>query len=280
MELSIIILNYKSSQLIKYQLKKLANYNFNFDTEIIVIDNDSRDDIESIVQEFPNVKFIQSGKNIGFCAANNLAAKSARGKYIMILNPDIRIEQFTIEKLYETLKSNDNIGIIGPRLINADGSTQETSFTFPNIYYPLFRRTFLGKTKIGQKWLYKFLLKDKDRTKNFEVDWLQGACFIIKMHVFNKINGYDEKIFMYLDDMDLCRRVWEAGYSVYYMGEVTAIHLHQKMSANKNIFISIFTNKLSRIHIKSWLHYIKKYSGMDFPKNCPSGKNYSNSQVK
>ena len=120
MELSIIILNYKSSQLIKYQLKKLANYNFNFDTEIIVIDNDSRDDIESIVQEFPNVKFIQSGKNIGFCAANNLAAKSARGKYIMILNPDIRIEQFTIEKLYETLKSNDNIGIIGPRLINAD----------------------------------------------------------------------------------------------------------------------------------------------------------------
>ena len=280
MDLSIIILNYKSSKLIKYQLKKLANYNFQFDTEIIVIDNNSQDDIQEIVKEFPNVKFIQTGKNIGLCAANNLAVKQCGGKYIMILNPDIRIEQSTIEKLCETLKLNNDIGIIGPRLINADGSTQETSFNFPDIYYPLLRRTFLGETKIGRKWLYKFLLRDKDRTKNFEVDWLQGACFMIKKEVFDKINGYDEKIFMYLDDMDICRRVWGAGYSVYYMGEVSAIHLHQKMSADKNIFISIFTNKLSRIHIKSWLYYTKKYWGIKFPKNCPSSKNYSNSQVK
>lgn len=278
--LSIIILNYKSANLIKYQLKKLVNYTFNFETEIIVADNNSRDNIEIILKEFPGVKFVDNKKNIGFCAGNNMAISQSRGDYILILNPDIRIEQSVIEKLYSTLTSNEDIGIVGPRLINADGSTQETSFKFPDIYYPLFRRTFLEKTKIGQKWLYNFLLKNKDRTKNFEVDWLQGACFMIKKHVFDQINGYDEKIFMYLDDMDICRRVWEIGYLVYYMGEVTAIHLHQKMSADKNIFISIFTNKLSRIHIKSWIHYVKKYWGMGLPINCPSAKSYSNSQVK
>lgn len=278
--LSIIILNYKSSKLIKYQLKKLTTYNFSFDTEIIVADNNSHDNIETILKEFPNVKFIDNKKNIGFCAGNNSAISHSKGDYILILNPDIRISSDAIEKLYLTLKSNENIGLIGPRLINADGSTQETSFAFPDIYYPVFRRTPFGKTKTGERWLDKFLLKNIDRTKNSQVDWLQGACFMIKKSVFDEIKGFDEKIFMYLDDMDICRRVWETGKSVYYMGEVSAIHLHQKMSADKNIFISIFTNKQSRIHIKSWLYYIKKYWKVNLPEKCPSRKNYSNSQVK
>lgn len=278
--LSIIILNYKSSKLVKYQLKKLTTYNFSFDVEIIVADNNSHDNIETILKEFPGVVFVDNKKNIGFCAGNNRAISHSKGDYILILNPDIRIEQSSIEKLYLTLKSNENMGLIGPRLINADGSTQETSFAFPNIYYPLFRRTPFGKTKTGQRWLNKFLLKNIDRNKNLEVDWLQGACFMIKKEIFNKIKGYDEKIFMYLDDMDICRRVWEIEKSVYYMGEVSAIHLHQKMSIDKNIFISILTNKLSRIHIKSWLYYTKKYHKKNLPKDCPTIKNYSNSQVK
>ncbi len=280
MDLSIIILDYKLSKLIKYQLKKLTTYNFRFESEIIVVDNDSHDDIENVLKEFPTVKFIQTGVNNGYGAGNNFAVKTARGEYILIINPDIRIEQESIEKLYYTIKSNENIGILGPRLINADGSIQETSFKFPDIYYPLFRRTAFGKTKMGKNWLNKFLLKNIDRTRNTEVDWLMGACFMIKKSVFDKINGFDEKIFMYLEDMDLCRRVWEIGKSVYYMGEVKAIHLHQKMSANKNVLISIFANKLSRIHIKSWLYYIKKYWKKELPHNCPSYKNYSNSQVK
>lgn len=266
MPLSIIILNYKSANLVKYQLKKLTTYNFSFQTEIIVIDNDSCDNIEEVVKEFPSVHFIQAGVNNGCGAGNNFAAKTAKGDYILFLNPDIRIELDTIEKLYYKIDSDENIGIIAPRLENGDGTIQETCFSFPDIYYPLFRRTSFANTKFGQKWLYKFLLKDLDKTKNSKVGWIMGSCFMIKKSVFDKINGYDDNIFLYLEDTDLCRRVWESGKQVYYMGEVSAIHLHQQQSANKNVFISIFTNRLSRIHIRSWLYYMKKYYKKPTPK--------------
>ncbi len=267
MDLSIIILNYKSSNLVKHQLKKLTNYNFSVDVELIVIDNNSNDNIKTVLENFPNVKFIESKENRGYGAGNNLAMRHAGGEYVLILNPDIRIEKDTIEKLYYKIRSDANIGIIGPRLINADESTQETSFSFPNILYPLFRRTSLGNTKIGKKWLDKFLLKHIDRKQNSKVDWLMGSCLMIKKSFFEELGGFDEKIFMYLEDMDLCRRIWEKGKQVYYMGEMSAIHLHQKMSADKNIIISIFTNKLSRIHIKSWIYYVKKYFNRPLKKN-------------
>ena len=100
MELSIVILNYKNANLIKYQLKKLANYKFEFDSEIIVVDNNSHDNIEEVVKtDFPNVKFIKSNKNLGYVNGNNIGIDNAQGKYILILNPDIRIEKEVIQKL-------------------------------------------------------------------------------------------------------------------------------------------------------------------------------------
>jgi len=100
-----------------------------------------------------------------------------------------------------------------------------------------------------------------------------GACFVSPKKVLEDINYLDEKIIAYLDDTDLCRRIWESGKSVYYLGEISAIHLHQKASGDgKNVVFSLLSNKYSRMHLKSWIYYILKYFKKDLPKGCPSSK--------
>lgn len=274
MELSIIILNYKQANLIKYQLKKLANFKFEFESEIIVVDNNSKDNISEILnQNFPQVKLIQSSKNLGYPAGNNLGIQNAQGKYILVLNPDIRIEQNTIEKMLKFIKNNFEVGLVAPRLNNADGSIQYTCYRFPDWHYPFYRRTSLGKTKAGNKWLNKFLMKDFDHQTVRKVDWVMGSCFVLKKEDAQQENFHDEKFFMYLSDMDLCRNLWNQDKAVYYLGNISAIHLHQKASAEKNIFQSLIFNKLSRIHLKDWLYYLRKWKKQDLPKSCPSNNN-------
>lgn len=267
MDLSIITLNYKQANLIKHQLKKLYHYNFEFDNETIIVDNNSNDNIQEIIEsDFPKANFIKSKSNLGYAGGNNLGIKKARGDYILILNPDIRISKKSIEKMLDFLKKNPQAGLIAPRLINADKTTQETCFRFPNWLYPLFRRTGFGKTKNGKKWLAKFLMKDFDHKSTKKVDWIMGACWMANKKIIQEIQYLDENYFMYLEDMDLCRRLWNKNKAVYYSGEISAIHLHQKASENKNIIYSLFFNKLSRIHLKSWLYYIKKWKKQASPK--------------
>lgn len=266
-------MNYKLADLIKYQLRELMSYQFGFESEIIVVDNDSRDNIDIVMKEFENVKFIQTGMNRGCGAGNNVAIKQAQGEYILILNPDIRISKSTIEYMYNFLQNHDGIGIVAPRLINADDTLQETCFRFPNIFYPFFRRTILSKTNIGKKWLDNFLMRDVNHELIQEVDWVMGSCYMTKKKNYENIGYFDEKIFLYLEDVDICRRIWDSGYSVYYLGCISAIHLHQQASRNKaNVLFSILFNKLTRAHIKSWLYYVKKNRGRSYPLNCPSSK--------
>lgn len=288
MDLSIIILNYKSTNLIKYQLKKLYYYNFvnlcedkKLEVEIIVVDNNSHDKISEVLEtNFPNVKLIKSSENNGYGSGNNLGIKSALSKYILVLNPDIRIEKNVVEKLYEFIKDKEDIGLLAPRLINADGGIQDTCFSFPDWKYPIYRRTRLANTKAGKDWLDKFLMRKSDRTSTMQVDWIMGACFMIKKSTMESIGYFDDNIFMYLEDTDLCRRLWEKNKAVYYMGELSAIHLHQKGSEGKNILKSLLNNKLSRIHLNSWIYYMKKYRGRKLPLYCPSSKeNQTNSEV-
>jgi GT2 family glycosyltransferase len=269
MELSIVILNYKNANLIKYQLKNLVDYKFEFNSEIIVVDNNSQDKIEKIVMaNFPSVKFIKSDKNLGYVKGNNIGVDNAQGKYILILNPDIRIEKKAIERLLDFIKQHPNAGLVAPRLINADQSTQETCYRFPDWHYPFYRRTSLSQTKSGQKWLHKFLMKDFDHKSIRKVDWVMGSCYILKKDDVHK--HHDPNFFMYLSDMDLCRDLWKNEKIVYYLGDISALHLHQKASAEKNIFHSILFNKLSKIHLKDWLYYLKKWKKQDLPRSCPS----------
>jgi len=262
MDLSIIILNYKSKGLVKQCVKNIITATANLNYEIIVIDNDSKDDIDKMLKEnFPQVKFIQTGANLGFAAGNNVGLKEAQGKYLMILNPDVTVLNGTIEKMIKFMEENPEVGLVGPKLINPNGSYQISCRTFTKTKHIILLRTPLGKLSWAKECLDKHLMADFDRLTNREVDWLHGACLLAKKLAVNEIGMFDERYFMYVEDIDWCRRFWLANYKVYYLAEAEMVHLLEKASDHGSWnFWKL--NKSTRWHIASWLKYLLKYSGL------------------
>lgn len=267
MLLSIVILNYKTLGLIKNCLKAIKELNWNFSYEIIIVDNCSNDgSAEYIKENLFEVKLIESPKNLGFGGGNNLGIKEAQGKYVMVLNPDILILNNAVDKMIAFMEKNLSAGLVGPKLLNPDGSLQYSCSRFPDWYLPFYRRTILSNTKKGKKWVDHYLMKDWDHQSNQKVDWLYGACLLVRQSALEKVGLFDqENYFMYMEDLDWCRRFWENNYEVWYLSEAEVIHFHQRDSADSSGITGIF-KKSGRIHLKSFLKYCLKFRGKPLPR--------------
>ncbi|OGY42689.1 MAG: hypothetical protein A2Y67_02750 [Candidatus Buchananbacteria bacterium RBG_13_39_9] len=263
MDLSIIILNYKTRGLTKYCIKNIKENTANLAYEIIVVDNGSNDGCEAMIKEnFSDIKFIQTGKNLGFAAGNNIGIKEAQGKYIILLNPDITILENSIEKMVKFMEEHPEVGLAGPRLNNPDGSYQISCRTFQTLKLVLFRRTPLGKLAKAKEQLKQHLMLDFDHQTNREVDWVMGACMIVRKSALEKVGLLDERFFFYVEDMDWCRRFWENGFKVYYIAEAKMIHLYERASAAEHWnFWNFNFNRMTRLHLVSWFKYFTKYLG-------------------
>jgi len=265
MDLSIILLNYKQKGLIKQSLKNLLALDLPMAYEIIVVDNNSRDGLAELVSlEFLSVKLVQSEKNLGFAGGNNLGVARARGRYIMILNPDVIILNDTIAKMYHFMEEHSQAGIVGPKIHNADGSLQYSCSRFPDWHLPFYRRTFLSKTKKGRAWINHYLMTDWDHNQSRTVEFLYGACLMVRRSFLNNQPLFDERYFMYMEDLDLCRTFWEKGYEVWYLAGAQVTHFHNRQSAESNFFLALFS-KTARMHLLSWLKYFCKFKGKKLP---------------
>jgi len=264
MKLSIIILNYKSKDLVRELLNNIDQLFLPWDYEIIVVDNASYDGIDKIVKNRKRVKFIQSRKNKGFAAGNNFGIKKAQGKYIMICNPDLAIFSDAIQILYQYMEENPIVALAGPRLVNADKSLQYSCTHFPDWHLPFYRRTFLGKTKKGKAWLDNYFMKGLNYAHNFYVPALFGACLVVRSSVLSDVGLFDERYFMYMEDLDWSRRFWEKGYKVAYVGEAEVIHLHKRDSA-QNSLLKVLYKKTVRAHIFSFIKYFIKFRNKNLP---------------
>jgi len=265
MDLSIVVLNYRGKNLVKELLKNLAELNLPYQYEIIVVDNASGDGLkEALAENFPQVKFVANSKNLGFAGGNNRGIIEAQGQYIMIMNPDLAILSEAIEKLYQYMEINPQVGLAGPRLINADRTIQYSCTDWPDWKLPFYRRTALGNTKAGQKWQDEYIMKDLDHYKNSYVPALFGACLIFRRDALKKVGLLDERYFMYFEDLDWSRRFWENGYKVAYIGQAEIIHLHRRQSAAESLLKSLFS-KTARFHIISFVKYLLKFRGKKLP---------------
>lgn len=265
MDLSIIILNYKQKGLVKQCIKGIERSQIRLNYEVIVVDNNSGDHcLELINKEFPYVITIQSGANLGFAAGNNIGLNKANGKYVLILNPDIAITDNVIEVMHDFMEKNIKAGIAGPKLINPDGTIQYSCRRYPSWKMPICRRTIIGKLPFCRQELDDYLMKDWSHAENKTVDWLFGACLFIRKSCLDKVGSFDERFFMYFEDLDLCRRFWEKGFEVCYLADVQIVHYHQRLSAEKEGLASIF-KKITRIHLTSGVKYFKKYFGKKPP---------------
>lgn len=265
-DLSIVILNYKTSGLVKQSLRNLAQAHLSMSYEVIVIDNASGDDcIKSVEREFSDIVTIQNDVNVGFGAGNNRAIRDAKGEYILILNPDVAVTQEAINELFDYIKMRDNVSLVAPRLLNPDGSIQYSCLEFPEFLTPLYSRTFLRKIPRFRKKLERYRMMNDPHTVVKSVPWVLGACMMIRKSDFDALHGFDDRYFMYFEDIDLCRRIWSSGKRVIYNPKAEMVHYHQRLSADVGFIQSLSTSTLY-YHLASWIKYMAKYVGKPLPK--------------
>jgi GT2 family glycosyltransferase len=215
MNLSIIIVSFNTRDLLKKCLDSLPS-----SSEIIVIDNGSIDGTVAMVKEIKEskIKIIENKENVGFVKAVNQGLKQAEGEYLLLLNSDIFVKNNALEKLITFAKDQPRTGVIGGKLINPDGSLQGSCFYLPTITRIIKEFWFNGPSS-----LTKYApLGDKPA----EVEAVSGAVFLIPKKVLHKVGFFDERYFMYFEDLDYCRRVRQAGFKVYYLPEAEFIHEH------------------------------------------------------
>lgn len=232
MELSIIILNYKTKDLtlncarsiVEQYKKELDNDKF----EIILVDNNSEDDSVKAFNRLriKNLQIIESNENLGFGKGCNLGASKAKGEFLLFLNSDTEIKDQGFVKMVNFLSQNKNVGILGGKLKNPNGTNQLSCGKFYSPFNLLL--VLLGFNKL-------FNLRESPNVIK-KVDWVSGACFMIRRDIFNKVKGFAKDFFMYIEDMELCFRVKKKGFSTYFYPNIMLFH-KELGSSNKTFAV-------------------------------------------
>lgn len=264
-KVSFVTVSYKNPGLIRQLLKGFEQAQLAFPYEYFMVDNAVGDGTGTMVRErFPWVTMIDSPGNVGFGVGNNIGFQQAQGEYVMLINPDLTIFPGELEKLVAFADAHPDVGLVGPKVLNPDGSLQRSFHRFPGLLIPLLRRTFLGKTTWGKKMVQDYFMQDADPDKVQEVDGLFGAAILIRRKALDQIGFFDQRFFMYFEDTDLCRRAWEKGWRVVYAPLASVTHYHQRESNVKHVWDMVM-NRVARIHIKSGFLYFFKYWGKPHP---------------
>lgn len=216
-KLSIIIVSYNCQEFIENCINSVLK-NLPKNSEIIVLDNDSKDGTYLRLQNFSSkIKLIKSDQNLGFSKGNNKAAKLSSGEYLFFLNPDTEILGRDFKQLLEFYKKTPNVGIVAPKLMMENGEIQESVKHFPTIWGAVKELIFGIKNSYTQ-----YVPKEN---YPIQVDSVYGAAMLIKSELFWEVGGFDEKFFLYYEDLDLCERLSQIGKTIYYFPGVKIRHL-------------------------------------------------------
>ena len=237
MQVSIIIVSFNAKYYLHLCLESCLKAIKAIDAEIIVVDNNS---IENVVYElsplFPTVKFYGLNENLGFAKANNFGVEKAKGEYILILNPDTIIPEHLFSELISFYSSINNVGIIGPKLIDANGNFHpESKRNLPTPYNSFF--------KLFAKWSSlqnKYYETDVGESEIAPVDILVGAFMFLKRSIYKDIGGFDSRYFMYGEDIDLSYTSKLMGFTNYYKGDLTVLHYKGESTKKDKKYFKIF----------------------------------------
>lgn len=227
-DLSIIIVSFNTQELLKKCLMSLMVNGkwLMVNSEVIVVDNASKDSSSEMVKkEFPKVKLIVNEHNLGFATANDQGIKASKGEGVFLLNSDTEVKPGALEKLVEFIQIHSEVGVVGARLLNPDGSIQSSVYHFPTIWRAI------KEYWLGQKGEYDKYAPAENEP--MEVEAVTGAAMLIPRRTIEKIGLLDERYFMYFEDLDYCQRVKQAGLKVYYLPEAEILHRHGQ-SASKS----------------------------------------------
>ncbi len=252
MDLSVIILNFNTKDLLKACLKSVFRSQTNFKFEVLVLDNRSTDGSTEMVRaEFPQVRLIENGANLGFSKGNNVAIKQAMGKYILLLNSDTEVRPDTFDLCIKRLEQDQIIGALGCKVLLPDGSLdQACRRKFPNPWNS-FLRLF------GLKRLSDYNVSGDINTES-EVDAITGAFMMVRKSVIDQVGLLDEEYFMYGEDLDWCWRIKEAGFKILYYPQASITHFKYGSSQAIPFFIIRMAHQAMKIFYRQ--HYAIKHS--------------------
>ena len=263
----ILYINYNSSEIILNSIKSLYRFNDNQEFNIYVWDNNSKDDVKKIKTLFPNIKLYISSVNIGFSRGINRLLQYGASPYCIIINPDTIVTEGFLRKSIEFLNQYPDVGLFGPKVMDFDGTVQGSARKFPTPLTSFFgRNSPLTKLFPNNPITAKNILTlNIDFTQAFEVDWVSGACMIVRREVMRLVHGFDERFFLYWEDTDLCRRIKEAGWKVMYNPAIDIIHYVGKSSGTRPVFATY------QFHKSCYLLYSKYVKGPLSLLSCIAG---------
>lgn len=238
MKLSVIIVNYNVTQLLRNCLLSIQKYIKEVDFEVIVMDNASTDTSwTDLIAEFPMVHFISSEINGGFSKANNQAISLAKGEYVLLLNPDTELEGFYMRELLDFVDSKSDFGCLGVRMHDAQGDfLPESKRSVPDMFNS-FEKLFVNFKKNNSKSYYR---SDIEEYAVAEVEVITGAFLLIKNEVYQQIGGLDEAYFMYGEDIDLCYTLLRNHYTNYYYGKASILHHKGESTIKDDVYLKRF----------------------------------------
>lgn len=224
-DLSITICSWNTQTDLRACLQSLRECRDEAHFEVVVVDNASHDGSPDMVAaEFPEFRLLRQSVNLGFTGGHNLALRERRGHHAALLNSDTVVHPGAIRALMAYWEQHPEAGILGPKLLNPDGSLQYSCRRFPNPVAAAFRNTVLGRLFPHHGSVRDYLMQDWDHNDIRTVDWVSGAALFIRAEVIEKIGVLDDTFFMYCEDVDLCKRTWDAGYEVVYLPESVITH--------------------------------------------------------
>lgn len=269
-DISFIVVSFKNAAILNLCVKSILEEltilkkKSGIRGEILVVDSlageKTRDVAKKYMSENRPVRYFPFKENTGFSKAVNKGIEKSRGDLLFILNSDIILTEGSLWPMINYMRKNKKIGILGPKLLNFDGSPQPSAFHFYTPEIILYRRTFLGKLKFGKKKLKNFVI-DTKKTKNCPLSingWLMGSALLLRRDNLEKVGPMDDRYFMYFEDVDWCRRFIDAGYEIIYFPQSALFHYHGKQSATRHFWDALF-NRMTLIHIQSAVKYFWKF---------------------
>ena len=249
-ELSVIIVNWNTRNLLCQCVDSLTQTLKKIDTEIFVVDNGSTDgSVAAVREKFAEVKLIENPVNLGFAKANNQVLAISKGRYLLLLNPDTQVKDEAIFQMLSFMNNRPEAGLVGAQLLNSNGSKQNSIANFPSLATELLNKNLL-------RWLFpeRFPGKEKDYRDPIEVDSVIGACMMVRRGAIEQVGLLDEEFFLFLEETDWCYRIKKAGWKIFHLPQAEVFHFQGKSAdAHKE--------KAKVEYYRSRYHFFRKNRG-------------------
>ncbi|MCP4572416.1 MAG: glycosyltransferase [bacterium] len=256
-KLAVVIVHYNTSDDLARCLESLNAYGPPDDFRIVVVDNASRDEgLAEVHRRFPDCEWIFNADNQGYSRGCNRGLAAVEAEYYLLLNPDVVVKPGALARLLEFADAHPRAGIIGPQLLNEDGTIQHSCRRFYTFWTLVLRRTFLGRLFPDSRPVRRHLMQDFDHRSARPVDWLLGGCLLVRRSAVDRTGPMDERFFLYFEDVDWCYRMWRAGCEVLYTPDARFVHRHRRSSAQGA------TSRSFWLHLGSLISFYEKWGAL------------------